>query len=68
MNADNELDQVRVRALVHVAGLTLSDDEMQRLIGLHEHFTTERAALAGAAVGESEPVTIFQASPREHRP
>lgn len=68
MSEDRNLERDRAHALVQATGLVLPDDELQRLTTLYERFATDRASLTGASPGESEPVTIFQASRRDNRP
>jgi hypothetical protein len=66
----DEHDRKRVEALtlIQSSDLTLPADEMERVIMLYEHFAAARATLAAQAMGEVEPVTIFQARHQGDQP
>lgn len=68
MAEESDLEIETSRVLARTTGLTLPADEMTRVMTLYERFAGDRATLAGAAVDEVEPVTIFLASRPDDRP
>ncbi|HUG17014.1 MAG TPA: hypothetical protein VMM78_18545 [Thermomicrobiales bacterium] len=57
MSNDRATDDIT--ALLHVAGLTVSDDEARQLALFHERFAGDRARLRQIALGETEPSVTF---------
>jgi hypothetical protein len=49
-------------ALIRAGGLALTDEEARQVAVLRARYARDRAALAGADLGQAEPAVIFRAA------